>query len=282
MPSQLGGFLGGALASTLFYPLDILRYRAQAGDASIKWSQLVSNSRSIYSNHGWRGLYSGAGVSILGSTMAWGLYFPIYNSMKSSNLPVLKDNYLLSGFLAGVPVITLTNPLWVIKTQMALQYTENLKGLVKTIQQIKVTDGYKGFFRGYLPGVVNCWHGGVQLYFYEYLKIYHQRYTTSGEDTSTTTGTGSTSSPILEIFLTSFSLGFLSKVIATTVMYPVQTIRVRLQDQNRSYRGTFSAFKAIRSEYGLIGLYRGLGIQLLLKSPSVALIFAVYESVKGL
>lgn len=266
------GFFGGALAQSIIYPLEILKYRAQAGDSNIKFTKLVSNCQQIYSSHGVKGLYSGASVSIFASAVSWGSYFPIYNYLKSSDtLSIFNENEktknFTAGFLAGIPVLTLTNPFWVIKTQMALQYTNDLKGLRKTIKNIIKNDGLKGFYRGYLPGIFNCLHGGVQLWSYEYLKSWQQNETTLNSNL----GFGAA-------FLTGFSLGFLSKIIATTILYPVQTVRVRLQDQNRSYRSLPSVLSSITREYGVLGMYRGLLIQLVLRSPMSAIIFAVYES----
>ena len=64
--------------------------------------------------------------SMIGAAASWGLYFPIYNGI-TDNLKEYRNNevpayqYFFSGCLAGSAVLTLTNPIWVTKTQQCLQ-----------------------------------------------------------------------------------------------------------------------------------------------------------------
>ena len=277
--SEFSGFLGGALASSIFYPLDILKYRSQAGDSNITFKKLWFSGRNIYQQHGIRGLYSGASVNIAANMVAWGCYFPIYERLLEisggNNNSDSKFTYLACGYLAGVPVLLATNPLWVIKTQMALNYNNNLQNLRLTIRNIIKKDGYlRGFYRGLIPGLINCMHGGVHMFCYELMKNLDHRYNQSYINHRDPTW--------FDKALSGFILGTMAKSIAVAVMYPVSTIRIRMEDQNRNYnRKMVNVLSSIRSEYGLVrGLFRGLWIQLILKSPAVGLIFAIYEGFK--
>ena len=130
---------------------------------------------------------------------------------------------------------------------------------LSVIKRLYSTEGIPGFYRGLTPGFVNCFHGAIQFSIYDTLKLHM--------------------TDISPIF-TGFTLGILSKIIATSVMYPVQVIRSRQQDQHRSYSGTSDCVKSIYSEYGVKGYYRGISLQLIRMAPQSGIIFAVYEAVK--
>ena len=78
----------------------------------------LSIIRSIVRNDGWKGLYRGVGPSLIGASLSWGLYFPIYNkvtdSLKKYHGGVIPGyQYFFCGCISGAAVLTLTNPIWV-------------------------------------------------------------------------------------------------------------------------------------------------------------------------
>lgn len=169
-----------------------------------------------------------------------------------------------------------------IKTQASLQYTDKVDSIFKIGGKIYKNEGILGFYRGYSPGIVNCLHGGVQFYCYETLKNTFSTLTPALKDKnkSSKTDLKPAQTSLLAKFTSGFIFGGISKAITTVVMYPILTVRVRLQDQHRNYKNTkFGAVKAIYKEFGGLGFYRGLYLQLLLKAPLGCLIFSVYEVV---
>jgi len=258
----LAGGCGGALAAAALHPLDLVKYRYQVDDKSSirpKYRSIIRSFIDITREGGVKALYTGASANIFGNLIAWGGYFYLYEALKSHYHGENKHLFI-NGYLAGVGTLLLTNPLWVVKTQCCLQYSSNLKETpMSVIKRLWSQEGLTGFYRGTGPGLLNCFHGAIQFTIYDSLKLYFTQI-----------------SPIF----TGFTLGMLSKFIATSIMYPVQVVRSRQQDQHRSYKNVISCVKSINSEYGLRGYYRGLSLQLVRMVPQSGIIFAVYETVK--
>lgn len=82
---------------------------------------------------------------------------------------------------AGVLNVTVTNPLWVVKTRlmtqsMPAQYrmhcnqTTNYKGTADALATIMRTEGLRGLYSGLTPSLVGIAHVGIQFPLYEELK----------------------------------------------------------------------------------------------------------------
>ncbi|GAV89961.1 Mito_carr domain-containing protein [Cephalotus follicularis] len=77
--------------------------------------------------------------------------------------------------------------------------------------------------------------------------------------------------------------GGLAGITAATATYPLDLVRTRLTAQTNVmyYRGIFHTLQTISREEGVLGLYKGLGATLLGVGPSIAISFAVYESLRS-
>lgn len=73
-------------------------------------------------------LYRGVTPNVWGAGSAWGLYFLFYNSLKTKwqGGDTKKDlgpmGHMTIAAEAGVLTLIVTNPLWVVKTRLCLQY----------------------------------------------------------------------------------------------------------------------------------------------------------------
>ena len=143
----VAGVTGGGLAVVLTHPLELIKVRFQVDDLrkakkSASSSQrisyrpiyrgLVDAFQSIYKSDGVRGLYGGVTPSLVGTSSAWGLYFLVFNGLKSRRLEregVERDLTLGEHFLfasqTGLFTLTVTNPIWVAKTRLCLQYEKS-------------------------------------------------------------------------------------------------------------------------------------------------------------
>ena len=72
-------------------------------------------------------------------------------------------------FLAGAVQTTAITPIWTLKTRIILYrneenryYTSN-KLLKWAFDDIKTSDGWKGFYKGYVPGLFLCSYGMIQM-----------------------------------------------------------------------------------------------------------------------
>lgn len=76
--------------------------------------------------------------------------------------------------------------------------------------------------------------------------------------------------------------GAASTTVGQVVAYPLQLIRTRLQADKggnlRKYSGMVDCFKQSYSLGGFLGLYRGIGPNLLKSIPSISISYAVFET----
>jgi solute carrier family 25 (mitochondrial folate transporter), member 32 len=141
--------------------------------------------------------------------------------------------YFAASSCAGALTLCLTNPIWVLKTRMCLAYPnlalsstrwpihrspfpQDYSNLRRAVSTVYRTEGMRGFYSGFLPGLIGVTHGGIQFMLYDGFKqtLLAAR---AGEQPSLGTA---------HIMLLSSG----SKVTAAFVTYPYQVIRSRLQD----------------------------------------------------
>ena len=283
----ISGLTGGIASTLCLHPFDLVKIRFQVTDGSvIKHRQVyngVSNAfMSIFREGGVRGLYQGVSPNIAGAASSWGLYFFGFDFFKST----LKDfkgcsvlsatDHLSCGALAGITTLSITNPIWVVKTRMCLQpataaevpnsqrYNGVIDGLVKLFKQ----EGIRGYYRGFLPGIFGVSHGALQFMAYEELKKAHSNYTGVAP--------GNKLNPFVYI-----GMSALSKVFAVVTTYPYQVVRSRLQDAQlqHKYAGAVDVVVKVWRFEGARGYYKGMGVSLLRVTPQCCITFLVYENI---
>lgn len=242
-----------------------------------KYKSLIDTVQNVYATeNGIRGLYRGFMVNILASSTAWGAYFLIYNTLKNRHRKqndLTVANYTLDATIAGVTTILLTNPLFVIKTRMCLQYNENeatrtvkYKNAWQAFRVLMKNDGFLGLYKGIVPGLFGTLNGTIQMVTYDLMKSGWSAYLKQKNADS-------------KLDSSHYSLfSSLSKILAVTVTFPFQVVRTRLQDQHQKYKSVSEVIvKTYRNEK-LYGFYKGLIPCLLRVTPAAALTFIVYEN----
>ncbi|KAI5622067.1 mitoferrin-1 [Silurus asotus] len=90
--------------------------------------------------------------------------------------------------------------------------------------------------------------------------------------------------PVHVSFSTHMTAGAVAGVLEHTVMYPVDSVKTRMQslqpDPKAQYRSVYGALKQIVMTEGLMRPLRGLNITVLGAGPAHALYFACYERIK--
>ncbi len=254
------------------------------------YSGTMDAVRSIIRDEGWRALYSGLASALVGSGMAWGLYFFAYNHAKQRYQrnegqqrlsPALN---LLSAAEAGFFTTFATNPIWVAKTRLQLQRNGvtapgQYSGFLHCLVQISTKEGVAGLYKGLLPSLLLVSHGAIQFAVYEELKSLAQSFSKQQQSGGPQQRhKGRTLSPAE---VTAF--GALSKLAASLATYPSQVVRSRLQQRMDTrmlqYRGLADVVRKTMAREGVRGFYRGLVPNMLRVMPQSALTFLVYESV---
>ncbi len=78
--------------------------------------------------------------------------------------------------IPGSVILTMTNPIWVVKTRLCLKDTDAVpqhmryKGLTDGLINLYRYEGLRGCYKGYFPGLLGVSHGALQFMFYEELK----------------------------------------------------------------------------------------------------------------
>ena len=157
--------------------------------------------------------------------------------------------HIMAACEAGALTLVLTNPIWVVKTRLCLQYgdfnelaidpTKRYHGMVDALRKVYHFEGVRGLYSGFVPGIFGVSHGALQFMAYEEMKKYYiDRYQLS-KDAKLSTGAY-------------LSCAAMSKLFAAVITYPYQVVRARLQDQYGNYHGMTDV---IRRTWRLVFLF---------------------------
>lgn len=274
----VAGTAAGTFATLILHPLDVIKIRFAVHDGihgTPKYTGILNALKTIYKVEGFKGLYRGVTPNLCGAGASWGLYFFFYNSIKNFiqggnvNVPIGAGYHLLAASQAGFTTLLITNPLWVTKTRMCLQFDKDdkcYKSMWDCLGQIYKSDGIRGFYKGLVPGIFGVSHGAVQFMVYEEMKNQYQHYNKL---------------PISKKLGTIEYLTFsaTSKLLAVLVTYPYQVVRARLQNQHYSYNSASDCVTKIIQYEGWKGFYKGMGTNLIRVIPATMITFIVYENV---
>ncbi|CAG9837349.1 unnamed protein product [Diabrotica balteata] len=274
----VAGLSGGITSTLVLHPLDVIKIRFAVNDGRLqstpKYKGIANAFLTIFRQEGIRGLYQGVTPNVWGAGASWGLYFFFYDSMKNwlkegnIDTKLSASTHLLVASQSGFMTLLLTNPVWVVKTRLCLQYAGHKKydGMIDALIKIYQKEGFRGYYKGLVPGIFGVSHGAVQFMVYEELKKEYCSY--SSLPLSTKLGT-----------IEYLTFAATSKLIAAATTYPYQVIRARLQNQHYSYAGALDCIKQTWLYEGWKGFYKGLGTNLLRVIPATMITFVTYENV---
>ncbi|KAE9416254.1 hypothetical protein Angca_003572, partial [Angiostrongylus cantonensis] len=285
----IGGFAGGVASTAVCHPMDLLRIRYSANEGGVfrpQYKSYIDATKCIFRAEGVRGLYQGLTPNMVGAALSWGLYMEWYKRFRSrvpwyhkikAMLPFHSSNENLDnffcGFLAGAAVMCFTNPIWVTKTRLCLQYetrpAKKYSGMLGCLYKISKEEGVKGLYKGFVPGLFGTTHGALQFMLYNRLKAWRCQMLGLPWD-----------APLNSQDYLVFSA--VSKSIATTVTFPYQVLRTRMQDHNVESGGVWRTTTMTLKREGVRGLYKGCLMANLRQLPAAIVTFVTYENVKRL
>jgi adenine nucleotide transporter 17 len=263
----LAGAGGGVLSLGVTYPLFTLITKLQVKST---YAGPVDAFFQIIREEGWKGLYSGLTIALVGNAYAQGVYYYWYSFLRTwaeGRGPVKKKvgtlMSLFIGALAGAITVFFTNPIWVITTR--LQTTKETskkdgnperKGVLETALEVYKENGILGFWNGLIPALILVSNPAIQYMVFEQTKLLLER----------------KRKPLTSI--DHFFLGSFAKTVATVATYPYLTVKTRLQAKGK-YLGTLDVLVRVLREEGISGIYKGMESKIVQSVLTAALLFAL-------
>lgn len=254
-PYLLSGISAAVISRTLVYPLTRAKIIAQ-----------VSNSNKLFTmpKIGWN-LFAGNAANMWRTVPGIALQFSTFEYLNQQSRQVTGSSTTnvgtrwLNGCIAGAVGLTLTYPLDIVRTRMAVatapQRVKNYSTL-ETLFNLKRSSGWMGLTKGYFPALCSVApFVATQFVAYEALHSVFDPLTS----------------------------GALAGAFAGSIVYPLEVIRRRMQAQgfsqgNYKYSSMANAFSTIMKQDGIMGLYRGIAPNLIRVAPATAISFAAYEA----
>ncbi|KAL2013886.1 hypothetical protein VTN00DRAFT_1411 [Thermoascus crustaceus] len=327
------GASAGVASGIVTCPLDVIKTKLQAQGGFVRrggkfvepktlYRGMIGTGRMIWREEGVRGLYRGLGPMLLGYLPTWAVYLTVYDRSREFFYDKSDSWWLSRGYAsvtAGACSTVVTNPIWVIKTRLMSQSVRkdsdgyrapwHYRNTWDAARKMYMTEGIRSFYSGLTPALLGLTHVAIQFPLYEYLKMAFTGYSI-GEHPE------DGSSHWVGISLATF----LSKVCASTMTYPHEVLRTRLQTQQRAvpapspeeitfrggldhpagrgrppgaassdgmpnrprYKGVIRTCKTILEEEGWRAFYSGIGTNLFRAVPAAMTTMLTYEYLRKL
>ncbi|KAG2377480.1 hypothetical protein C9374_009391 [Naegleria lovaniensis] len=292
--------IGLAATSTtlaLFYPFDLIKTHQQMNSgSSIKQRAIFKN---LFKTYGFRGLYKGFAISLLGACSIESLYMSTYeianqeylnrnssndetnDSLKNNNMAAQRESdstsfnrYFLAGLSADIIANTLVVPFDVISQRMMISTVKDLSS-IHIIRDILNKEGFRGLYRGYAwslckfaPESALWWgiYGLLRKKYFESIVI---------EDSQR-----NGNQLVKHQLFSSASSGILAGTICAIVFNPLDVIKTRLQtfEQKMTFKQVITELH--RSDGLVKGLSKGILPNIIFMASTSSLSITVYELVK--
>lgn len=290
------GAIAGLISRFVVAPLDVVKIRLQLQIHSLSdplsvasaqggptYKGTLSTFKHIVREEGITGLWKGNVPAEAMYLCYGGVQFLSYRTASSflANIPppfTPPDAAVsfLAGATAGTFATTATYPLDLLRTRFAAQGSERVYiSLAASVHDIYASEGPLGFFRGLGAGVSQIVpYMGLFFLSYEMLKPAF--------------------APLpLPFGSTDAAAGITASVFSKTAVFPLDTVRKRLQVQGPTrakyihknipvYEGVYRTIRQILRREGPRGLYRGLTVSLIKAAPTSAVTMWTYERVMAL
>lgn len=267
------------------YPATLIRTRLQVQKGKSLYTGTFDAFFKILRSEGVRGLYRGFLVNTLTLISGQG-YITTYELVRKYVSTYTSNNTvksLMAGGSASLVAQSITVPIDVVSQHLMMQgqggdmgrFKVNAKGVRPAehkmtfgqtrhvIIQIFTTDGFRGFYRGYVASLLTYIpNSAVWWPFYHFY----------AEQLS---NLAPTNCPHL---LLQAMAGPMAATTASTITNPMDVVRARVQVEGRS--SVIETFKQLIAEEGMWGMTKGLSARIISSTPTAIVLAVGYETLK--
>lgn len=162
MRTLAAGALTGMTASTICYPLDLVRSVLSVQTTTANYTGIGHAMRCIVAADGFRGLYRGLSPTLMGIAPYVAINMAVFDTLKRRFMPARDHPYftpinLCLGATAGFVAVTFTYPTDLIRRRMQLvgmkgghdlpQYRSTWHCVTETVK----SEGVRGMYKGLVP-----------------------------------------------------------------------------------------------------------------------------------
>uniref|UniRef100_A0A2A4JR47 Mitochondrial carrier protein n=1 Tax=Heliothis virescens TaxID=7102 RepID=A0A2A4JR47_HELVI len=187
----------------------------------------------------------------------------------NANDSMTQSEKLFAGCLSGVATRFITQPMDVIKIRSQLQRKPKRKNVVYRVAR-------RIFWE---EGVTAFWHGHVLGQFHSILAVSSQFYV---YEITTKYVAGLAAHELRFNNIEHFICGVAAGCVCTTLVIPLEVIRVRQMLVKDQYKSVIRGAKAVYRYGGITAFYEGLSASLLQMGPQVGISFSVFNFVQPL
>ncbi|KAM7541854.1 hypothetical protein Aperf_G00000011329 [Anoplocephala perfoliata] len=275
----LAGFAAGCISRTLTAPIDRLKVLRQTAAPEIDGLNMYRSFRTLITDQGFLSLWRGNGINVLKNGPETALRFGFHGKFKDLLFPNANDLHpsqrLFVASLAGACSLTLTYPMEVLKTRMALRRTGDPDTIIACVKVVHSQGGFRSFFRGYAVGMLSYVpYSGLELSFFELFKRGYMEYFHGYRPGDPMPHLAT---PI------AISIIICSSFIPMLMVYPANLMRTRFQASTASKPPSIvGMFMNILRADGPAGFYRGFFTSVSKTLPSVTISYLSFEAIMEL
>ncbi|SCU82272.1 LADA_0C04148g1_1 [Lachancea dasiensis] len=281
--SLLAGCTSGISARFITAPLDTVKIRLQLHLANeTSYGGILHVVRTMLRDEGVRSLWKGNVPALMMYILYGSTQFSAYSTLNKAlagNQWPAQIHTCVVGALAGACSAVVSYPFDVLRTRFIANHDRALSTVLGTTVEIWNNEGAHGFFRGVSSSVIGVGIASSSIFAtYESIKIFCEQ----------SPYRDSASIKFLES-----SASTIAGVVSKTIVFPIDTVRKRIQVINSRhldrfargnvaygvYRGTNFlqlALKVVEKE-GASALYRGFTLGIMKSVPTTVVSIGVYE-----
>ena len=272
----LASALATSVVKAILQPLDTIK-TVQQGRSLGPWTAC----REILSSRGVGGLWSGLGVTLIGSAPASAVYFGSYSSIKRRLLILMPPRlklltFALSASAANTLAAVVRVPLEVVKQRMQMGQFETATAAILHCWKHEGPVGLFGGGRLASQIMRDVPYAVATLVTYEILHATVRRYQLQLRETETTEGGNKKKKVSSSLQISNAFCGSLAGGFGSFVTNPMDVVKTRMMTSER-YATVGLAVQRIYREEGISAFMIGVSSRLMHKVPANGLFFLCYE-----